>query len=158
MNTGDVFSEETVMNEWNAALEEAFAQYRRDVDSYERRKKPTDGLLGFGRSLQDEPCNERLDEGVAQIAAQAAAAPQLSVEDAAALIKRLLFRDDMDTWPTAAQWMLRAVERHSLPLIPHLTPAEADGILRAYTARYPRWDRLPAQKDILKALKRAAKG
>ena len=49
MNTGDVFSEETVMNEWNAALEEAFAQYRRDVDSYERRKKPTDGLLGFGR-------------------------------------------------------------------------------------------------------------
>ena len=65
----------------------------------------------------------------------------------------LILRDDGPAWPLAAQWMLRAVERHSVALIPLLHAADAAALEKEYAARYPRWDRLPVQKEVLKALK-----
>ena len=48
------------MDEWMAALEQAFADYRQDLENYEKKRKPTDGLLGLGHSLQNDPCHDRL--------------------------------------------------------------------------------------------------
>ena len=50
------------MDELMAALKQALADYRQDLDNYEKKRKPTDGLLGFGHPLQNDPCHERLDE------------------------------------------------------------------------------------------------
>ena len=52
--------------------------------------------------------------------------------------------------------MLRAIERHSLPLIPFLDSGAATSLSREYAARYKPWDRLPAQKEVLRALKKRA--
>ena len=49
------------MEELFAALEQAFRDYQSDLENYERKRRPTDGLLGFGRSLKDDACHERLD-------------------------------------------------------------------------------------------------
>ena len=58
----------------------------------------------------------------------------------------------------SARWMLRAAERHALGLIPFLDAAAAEKMLEEYSARYRPWDRLPAQKQVINALKRAARG
>ena len=140
------------MEELFAALEQAFIDYRQDVEAYQRRSRPTDGLLGFGRSLKDDACHDRFDGRVKQ-AVDGICASRPSPEEAERTLKALLLRADGETWPLASQWMLRAVERHGLPLIPFLTREAAAGLFRAYAGRYRPWDRLPAQKEVCRALK-----
>lgn len=142
------------MEERFAALEQAFTIYRQDLEACIRKSKPTDGLLGFGHSLKDDPCHERFDERVKE-AVDGICALSTDPEDAARTV-RMLLRNDMSSWPVAAQWMLRAIERHCLPLIPCLSPSDAGVFLKDYTARYKPWDRLPVQQEIYKALKHRA--
>ena len=141
------------MEEYFAALSQAFTDYRRDVENYEQKRKPTDGLFGFGHSLQNDACNDCFDKSVEQaVTGLVNAGP--SSEDAERAI-RILFSQDMQTWPLAAQWMLRAVERHGIPLVPFLTPAAAAVLQKEYAGRYRPWERLPVQKQLLQALKKA---
>ena len=142
------------MEEYFAALELAFETYRQDLDEFARKSKPTDGLLGFGRSLKDDPCHDRFDERVKE-AVDGIAALSPTPEDGKQIVG-MLFRDDIQTWPLAAQWMLRAIERHSLPLIPFLAPETAAAFQKEYAARYKPWERLPVQQEVFKALKRQA--
>ena len=144
------------MDETIALIQQAFADFRQDVDNFERKKRPTDGLLGFGKTLQNDPCQERFDERLAGLTdAMRAAGPSPEAAEQAARL--LLFRDDEASWPLAAQWMLRAAERHSLPLIPYLSRETAARIRREYAARNRPWDRLPVQKQVLRALDERAK-
>lgn len=140
------------MEDLLTALEQTFAEYRRELEECEKKSRPTDGLFGFGHSIGDDPCHTRFDERVAQ-AVEAICAAEPSPEDAAAALVTLLARDDGATWPVSAQWMLRAAERHALPLIPFLDPGMRETLADAYAARYKPWDRLPAQKQVLKALR-----
>lgn len=144
------------MEEYMAALAQAFADYRRDLDEFERKRKPTDGLLGFGRSLQDDPCHERFDGRLEEAVRGVCALPP-SPGEAARAARLLLEHNGEGGWPLAAQWMLRAIERHALPLIPYLSAEDAAALLRQYAARYKPWDRLPAQKQVHKALSARAK-
>ena len=142
------------MADSTSALEQALLDYREEAEAFERKSKPTDGLLGFGRSLKDDVCHERLDRRVEAIVREACAAGPAPEE--ALQLAHLLLRGDQPSWPLACQWMLRALERHSIPLIPFLDPEDAAALLRAYTARYKPWDRLPAQKEVIRALKARA--
>ena len=137
-----------------AALAQAYQDYRTDLENYERKRKPTDGLFGMGNSLQNDPCHERFDERVEQ-AVNAICASVPSSEEAKEAVQRLL-SEAASAWPLAAQWMLRATERHALPLIPYLTQEDAKAFLKQYAARYRSWDRLPAQKKVYQALKAKA--
>ena len=134
-------------------LEQAFLDYRGEIEAFEKKRRPTDGLLGFGHSLRDDACHDRLDEKVERAAA-AIAGSCPSPEEAERAVRFLLSRAEQP-WPLAAQWMLRAVDRHCIPLIPFLLPEAAGAIYREYAARYRPFDRLPAQKELLKALKKA---
>ncbi len=138
-----------------AELEQAYDTYRRDLEACEKKRKPTDGLFGLGKAVQDDPCHTRFDECVAEIAGRMCASGA-SAEDAASALRILLARPDAESWPLSAQWMLRAAERHALPLIPFLTPEAAGVLARTYAARYKPWDRLPVQKQVLRALKEKA--
>ena len=140
------------MEENLAALEQAFISYREEIEAFERKSKPMDGLLGFGRSLRNDSCHDRFDERVAQ-AVNGICGLQPTPETAERAVRMLISRDDFSAWPLAAQWMLRAVERHSIPLIPFLTSAASAALYSEYARRYRPWDRLPVQKDVLKALK-----
>ena len=142
------------MEEHFAALELAFAKYRQDLEEYARKSKPTDGLLGFGHSLKDDPCHERFDERVKEaVDGIISASP---TPEAAKQTVSILLRSDTQSWPLAAQWMLRAIERHILPLIPFLSPDASAAFQKEYAARYKPWDRLPVQREIYKALKQRA--
>ena len=137
-----------------AALEQAFTIYRQDLENCVKKSKPTDGLLGFGRSLKDDPCHDRFDERVKVAVDRILDLSPTS--DIAARAVKMLLRDDMSSWPLSAQWMLRAIERHTIPLIPFLSPEAAAAFQKEYAARYKPWDRLPVQQEIYKALKHQA--
>ncbi len=141
------------MEELFQALEQAFASYREDLDKFEQKRRPADGLFGFGHPLQQDGCHERLDERVKEIVRQMAAVPP-SPREAEKAVNMILFPAGDPPWPLAAQWMLRAVERHALVLIPFLGKEEAASIRKKYGSRYSPWDRLPAQKQVYNALKK----
>ena len=138
-----------------SALEQAFADYRADLERYEQKKNPLGGLFGVGSSLKDDSCHDRLDERIEKTVGEMSVLHP-SPEDAARAVRMLLRPQDGTPWPLAAEWMLRAVERHTLPLIPFLTREDAAGFLRGYTSRYKPWDRLPAQKEVHRALRNRA--
>ena len=140
-----------------AELEQALAVYRQDLERYEKKKNPLGGLFGVGSSLKDDSCHDRLDERLEKTVGDMCAILP-SAEDAARAVRMLLHPQEGRAWPLAAEWMLRAVERHTLPLIPFLAPEDAVGFLRDYTSRYKPWDRLPAQKEVSRALKNKAVG
>jgi hypothetical protein len=50
--------------------------------------------------------------------------------------------------------MLKAIQRHALPVIPRLGPEDRKNLEEWYNRIYPRRQRLPAQEDVLKALKK----
>ena len=136
-------------------LESAFADYRQDLERYEQKKNPLGGLFGVGSSLKDDSCHDRLDERLeAAVGELCALLPP--PQDAARAVRTLLCPQEGTDWPLAAEWMLRAVERHALPLIPFLTPQAAEGFRREYAARYKPWDRLPKQKEVYRGLRERA--
>jgi hypothetical protein len=144
------------MEELLAALAQAIEDYRTALKECETKYRPTDGLLGFGHSIKDDPCHGQVDERVEKIVAEIHDADP-SPQDAEKAALMLLARDDVTSWPISAQFMLRALERHSIPLIPSLSPETANALLKKYNERYKRWERFPAQNEVFKALKARAK-
>ena len=140
------------MEEPLTSLEQAFTDYRKALEECRKKYRPTDGLLGFGHSIKDDPCHAQMDQDVEKTVAKICKAGP-SGKEAESAVRLLLARDDMPTWPESAQLMLRALERHCLPLIPFLSREAAGELLKLYDVRYKRWDRFPAQKEVYKALK-----
>ena len=122
------------MEELLAALAQAIEDYRTALKECETKYRPTDGLLGFGHSIKDDPCHGQVDERVEKIVAEIHDADP-SPQDAEKAALMLLARDDVTSWPISAQFMLRALERHSIPLIPSLSPETANALLKKYNER-----------------------
>ena len=144
------------MESFLARAEQAFADYREELKAAEQKLKPADGLFGFGHSLKDDACHVRADDRVRQ-AVEGLCAMQPPSDVAEKMVRKLLFRDDVASWPQAAQWMLRAMERHALPLIPFLSRETAKIISLEYAGRYKRWERMPVQKQVCRALDQQSK-
>ena len=142
------------MDEYFEALEEAFRLYREELEERKKKQRPMSGFLGFGHSLKDDACHEKFDERVEK-AVNGIAGLNPSPEEAERAV-RILFRNDIRDWHETAQWMLRAAERHSIPLIPFLTKDSAERFYQEYGERYRKWERLPAQKKVFQELKKQA--
>jgi len=130
---------------------EILAEYRADLANMEKRRSPTDGLLGFGRGRGDDPCHDSLDSRTAALLREAQEAPP---EEGAALMRELLRAPEEGAWPEHAYLMLIALQRHSLGLISRLSAADAEELAAWQQKTYPFYRRLPVQKDVLRALKR----
>lgn len=130
--------------------------YIAETERLEREKKPGDGLMGLSPGPKDDPCHDRfapaLEHLLLDIRAQAP--PSGEVRDALEAI----YRAPLDhPWPLSAHWMLKAVHGLTAPLADLLTAADARTLYDAYARDYPRWDRLPSQKQALRALDAARK-
>ena len=130
---------------------ELLTAYDGTVRELIRKKRPFEGLLGFGRRAADEPCHEELD---ARIEALCKAAGE--EEDAAGLAElteAVLKAERRWEGPEYARLMLAAAQRHTLELIPRLDPADRSRLADWYAREYPRRKRLPVQDKILDTLK-----
>lgn len=138
--------------EYMDRLQALLADYRADIDRLERSRKPTDGLLGFGKKPGDDACHDKMDERVRALAGEMTADPD--ADGIAPALRLLLNAGTDETWPDHARWMLLAQQRHFLPLIPRLSAGERAELAALYDSLYPRRLRLPVQKQLAKALKR----
>lgn len=132
-----------------------YETYIDTVETLERNRKPGDGLLGLKPGPADDPCHDRFaDELGAAIAEYASEGP--SSEEARAVLEHIYTLPSAHREPQSIYWMLVAVHGLTPPLIDRLSPADANALARLYAGEYRRWERLPAQQQVLAALKKKA--
>ncbi len=112
------------------------------------------GLLGFGTGPKDDACHEAFYDQVGVVArALAEAGPDEAMARAA--VELILFAPETYADVDLAVMMLTAAQGHAIPLIPYLAPAAAGELLAWYDRFCPRNQRLPVQKQVANALKKA---
>lgn len=134
-----------------ARLQGLTEDYRATVAALEAKRRPGDGLLGLKGGPEDDPCHERFAAEVEGLLKESTAAS--SSGEAAAILAYLLETPDKLRDSKSAYWMLIAVQGFGMDLIDRLNAADAKALLERFTARYPRWERLPVQDQLLKKLK-----
>ena len=144
-----------------AGLEEirrVYEMYLGRMEELQRKRKPAEGLFGVGGGPAADPCQEKFPRQL-----EAALKALARTEPASGEVRQVLeylyhsplpYRQGDQT----VYWMLTAVHGASLDLIPRLTPEDAGAMWERYRQDYPRWERLPAQKKVLAALKARRKG
>ena len=137
---------------FSGELQGILASYQEDLKQLDQSLRPGDGILGFGRVPGNDLCHERLDERIAALTKRVTQANS-DRQEAAELVRMLLRCDAEFSLPVYAQTMLVAVQRHALPLISRLTRNEARELRLWYEKQYPRFKRMPVQKEVLRALK-----
>ncbi|MBR3503281.1 MAG: hypothetical protein IKO07_03435 [Clostridia bacterium] len=131
-------------------LRDLFDEYEVAVRQADAHRPLGSGLLGMGPKRGDDPCHEAFDRQIAALCGEIAAdrPPAEEVGDA---VELLLRAEDDRAWPEYTRWMLIAVQRHALPLIPLLPEARRQALYAWYKKRYPTFRRLPVQQQLLKA-------
>lgn len=137
----------TGMNE----VQRLYEEYISWVRQLEEKRKPGDGLLGLGKGPADDPCHDRfageLEGLLEKIAGEGLPSGQIQA------ILTYIYRIPLENQDTqTAYWMLMAVHGLTLGLLGQITPAQAQTLWEGYKADYPRWERLPVQKQVLSTL------
>ena len=136
-------------------LRQIYIDYLSELTEREAKRKPTEGLMGFGKKIGDEECHglfsARLEEELGALAdkepsSETAYAALFYVYDAP-----LLYNDRK-----AAYWMLIAVHTLTDRLVGFLSQTDAADLSARYNEAYPRYARLPAQKRIAALLQSQA--
>lgn len=141
---------------WTAAIQALFESYIAEAEQLERDKKPGDGLLGMPGGPKDDPCHDQFIADLEQLLQDMLAQKPASGEVKEAL--GYIYHASLEhRQPLTVYWMLQAVHGMTENLIALLTPQDAQSLQNAYEKDYRRWERLPAQKKVLSALKRAQK-
>ena len=114
---------------------ELYDAYIRKVKELEANRKITAGLFGITKGPKDDPCHDQFAEDLTAKINEFAASDPAS-EEIRSLLEYMYriplnYKDD-----SMIYYMFAAV--HTLK----------------YSRNYPRWERLPAQKKVLKALNR----
>lgn len=122
-----------------------------EADTVAAKASPWDGLLGMGRDPKKDPCHGKFFKAVGDMVKQLCQrppAPTLAYDIVSVLLTA------QKTHPNAenAQWMLLAIQGYAQSLVPFLTPEDAKAFAEEYANDIPRWDRLPVQSKVLKAL------
>lgn len=138
-------------------VEKLYDDYISKVRKIEQQMKPTDGLLGFGRKISDDPCHESFAEELQDILEEYEKTSPGS--DEVKEVLRFIFGiplkyEDSDS----IYWMLNAVHSLTLGLTGFLSADDASEILEEYKNNYPRSKRLPAQKKLIRLLEKASSG
>ncbi|MBQ9663148.1 MAG: hypothetical protein IJV40_08380 [Oscillospiraceae bacterium] len=136
-------------------LNALYDAYLENAIRAEQERKPLEGLFGFGRRASDDPCHERFAEDV-----EAWMKAFRESEPDSAAVREILswvYRAPKEyPEPQTAYWNMMAVQGFTQELIPILNREDAQALEAEFKATYARWERMPVQKQILKALQALA--
>lgn len=139
------------------SLHALYEAYIAKAEQLERDRKPGDGLFGLGSAPKDDPCHDKFAADL-----EALLGDMLTREPSSGQVREVLeyiYRIPLaHPEPKTAFWMMKAVHGMTVELAGRLEPGDARILRDMYAKDYPRWDRLPAQKQALAALDRARKG
>ena len=139
----------------NTMIRKMYDDYFEKALAAERNRKPTDGMFGIGKKPGDDPCHTEFAAEL-EAALNEYAAEKPASADVRALLAFMYSVPKSHEEPKSVYWMLLAVQGLTLPLIPLLSPEDAAVLKKGYAAQYRRWERLPVQQQVLKALGQAA--
>lgn len=133
-----------------------YENYLDEALKVELARKPGEGIFGIGKKPSDDPCHDRFTENLKKLLEDFRAGGPESGEVLEAL--RYIYRAPKEhPEPKTAYWLLIAVQSLTKELIPLLNGEDAAALAKEYTGIYKRWERLPIQKQILDALKKASR-
>ena len=132
-------------------FQEIMTEYDAAVDEVQKKRRGFDGFMGLGNHPGNAACHEIMDKKVAELCGRAAA--EGTSAEAAALTEAVLKKENSWDGPEFARLMLKAVQRHALPVIPRLAPEDRRSLGEWYDKTSPRRQRLPAMEAVYKALK-----
>ena len=139
------------------SLQALYDGYLKDAIQVEKNRKPGEGIFGIGKKPSDDPCHDRFAEELRGCFTEFAAGQPDSAQVRQVLdfvyTEPVIYRG-----PRCAYWMLLAVQGLTKELIPYLSPADADTLAERFEADYRPCDRLPAQNELLAALRKIGTG
>ena len=133
-------------------MQALYTAYLAEAAEVEAHARPWDGILGFGARPADHPCHTRFVEQLVQKTRQFRD-DGISAEEAARLVEKICHEPLEHRTPASVYWTLIAAQGAALDLIPRMDPADRAGLCARFQQDYPRSERLPVQKYVLKALK-----
>ena len=138
------------------SLQELYETYYAEALKVEKERKPGEGIFGIGKKPADDPCHDRF---VADLKDWLETFSETEPDSAAVreVLSLIYLAPKKYPEPKSAYWMLVAVQGLTIELIPRLTAEDAAALDAEFRAAYKRWERLPAQKQILNALNRVVK-
>lgn len=129
-----------------------YDSYIDKVNEIRKNSKVTAGLLGLTKGPKDDPCHDRfaeeLEAKIKEFASGDPASGEVYLLLAYMYSVPLRNKDD-----SMVYWMFTAVHSFTYDLICRLDRKDAEKLYDRYVKDYPRWERLPAQKKIIKALR-----
>lgn len=132
-----------------------YDNYLSDTIHLEETRKPTDGLFGFGKRADSDPCHDRFSDRLEQ------ALKNLSITDpsseTAYEVLRFVYGAPQEYKENKlAYWMLQAVHGQTDELIRFLSNEDAAKLSVWYNNAYPKRVLLPVQKTVAEHLQAQA--
>lgn len=144
------------MNESVALLRMCLERYQQEMDRVEAELRPGDGILGLGNDPKRSPSHMEFYNEVGRIIGLISGG-ELPADEAAETAAFLMTMGER-FGRRFTRPMMEAAQGHILPLVPLLTPEQAGVLARQYAGLYPRHQRLPIQRQLLKALEKRTAG
>lgn len=138
-------------------VQRLYESYLEQARQVERKRKPLEGVLGFGPRTSDAPCHDRFATALEALL-NTAANEGLESGEARAVLEHIYWAPKENPEPAVAYWMLTAVHGKTLELIRHLSREDGEALWAEYNGAYRRRERLPVQNQVLAALDHARKG
>ena len=124
-----------------------YDDYSSDVLRLQSESKWGDGLLGFGKRPDQDPCHERFSERLEKVIEETASKQHCSGDILEAL--NYIYETPQGYKDNAlVYWMMIAVQAFTEKLIIMLSPEDAAVLSERFKELYPKAVRLPNQKKI----------
>ena len=138
----------------SARLRALYENYLDEVENAERNRKFAAGWFGTKGGVADDPCHDRFADALRSYFEELSGAPSAAIRDELAYVYTVP-RDNPN--PRAAYWMLVAVQSLTRPLVSSLAPQDAEALCELLEKTFRRSERMPAQIELIRALKNRAK-
>ena len=135
-------------------LETIYTGYIAAALRAEQALGPFDGLFGLGKKLSDDPCHRTFYHELEVLLTRFAATSPESGAVRQALSRIYEAPDKEAGLPKSVYWGMVAAQGLTLSLIPFLSADDAAGLLAVCRQAVCFKDPFPAQKQVLKELKR----
>lgn len=136
-------------------LKAIYDGYTAELAKVYREAKPADGLFGWGEDPRKDPCHMRFYEGVEKWAETfLASGPE---NEAVFEAVRFLLETPDRHREQHCFWFMFAAQGLTREMIPQLRKDQCAALLAYYEETYPKRERMPVQKEVVKRLKKGAK-
>ena len=138
-------------------IRKIYNDYLSDTLLLEETRKPTDGLFGFGKRTDSDPCHDRFCAQL-ELELNTLAAAEPNSETAYEVLRFVYEAPQLHKDNRQAFWMLLAVHGKTEVLIRFLSESDAAKLSAWYNNAYPKRVLLPVQKALAAQLQAQAGG